>query len=63
MFQFCTGRQRLNFGNTLKTNWENVGGANRRELTTDLPASLALESILAERKDTEPDQVWAKQDD
>lgn len=52
----------------LKTNREDVGGAKRREETTSLPESLALELILAgryvhARKDPGPDQVSAEQDD
>ena len=54
-------------GATLKTNQEDLGGANRREEITNLPESLALESILAERctghkTDPESDQIWAEQD-
>ena len=37
-------------GAALKTNWEDLGGASRREETTNCPGSLALESILAERR-------------
>ena len=55
-------------GAALKTNMENLGGANRREEMTNLPGSLVLESILAERyrspkKDLQPDQVQAEKDD
>lgn len=46
-------------GEALKINREDLGGANRREEMTNLPESLAPESILAERcttwKDTEQD--------
>lgn len=33
----------------LRTNGEDVGGAHKWEETTNLPGSLALKSILAER--------------
>lgn len=51
-------------GDALKTNLEDLGGANRGQETTDFPGSLALESVLAERcahisrKDPGSDQVW-----
>ena len=56
------------WGAALKANPEDMGGADSREETTNLPGSLVLKSILAKRcmchkKDPEPDQVWAKQDD
>ena len=33
----------------MKINWRNLGEAKKREETTNLPESLVLESILAER--------------
>ena len=36
-------------GAELKTNWENLGGTSGREEKSNLPESLVVESILAER--------------
>ena len=63
-----TGRPDKEHGTALKTNREDLGGANRREERTNLSGSLVLESILAERctrhqEGHEPDQVWDAQDD
>ena len=54
-------------GAALKTNQEDLGGANRGEGITELPESLTLEPILMRsahttKKDPEPDQVWTEQD-
>ena len=52
----------------LKTNLQDLGGANRREETTNLPGFLLLESVFMERcacatrNDPESDQIWAMQD-
>ena len=47
----------------LKTNQEDLEGANWREETTNLPGSLALEFIFAESGTCHQDQVLAEQDD
>ena len=47
-------------GTALKTNPGDLGGANRREGTTNLPGSLVLESILAERWVCQQEGPWAR---
>ena len=62
-----TGSPNKEHGAALKSHWENSGGASRREEMMNLPGSLVLESILADRyttrKDFELDHIWSRQDD
>ena len=53
-------RPQQEHGAAWKTNWENSGGANRREETTNLPESLALEFILAERCLGQREGSWVR---
>ena len=47
-------------GAALKTNRENLGGAHRKEETTNFPGSLALESALAQRCIRHQEGPWAR---
>ena len=63
-----TGGPDKDQGAALKTNWENLGGAHRgrRQPSSQDPwrwNPSGLRGAPATRKDSEPDQEWAEQDD